>query len=237
VAQAQDRPVIPEARPLFTLAGDCGFPPVAVGRIVVRGEHAWARACFGYPIARPRERVVLFRGLEKPLLVSTQGGRARMRAWLDSRRASPEPAMSGEQWREHIAESVMCFGDETMVPDVERALARVPVYVADAALRNAMFLLGGRNLYGWYNPGRLPDRAVVVVARDAGAEETAVHECYHHWLGAFPNECHPMVPLRVSKRAMAVARAEGWPAVEVVEQRTTREERIVRALTTMRIER
>ena len=77
-------------------------------------------------------------------------------------------------------------------------------------------------------------RATIVIARADDAEDTAVHEGYHHWLSVYPNAARPMVPLRAGSRVTALARAEGWPAVEVVEQRTGREESIVQALTAIR---
>jgi hypothetical protein len=69
--------VIPDdVRELFAVARDCGFPAVTVGRLTVVGERGWASALGGgsHPPAVSRERGILLRGLERPLLVCTPAG-------------------------------------------------------------------------------------------------------------------------------------------------------------------
>jgi len=62
-----------ERRELFETARDTRFPRTWIGRVLVEGEAAWARAV---QRATPAERDGLLRGLERPLLLATPGGRA-----------------------------------------------------------------------------------------------------------------------------------------------------------------
>src|SRR5262245_57100256 len=75
-----------DAHTLRTIAADTGYAAVKIGKLVVRGKAGWDRALSGFPPATPSERREMFLALEKPLLVATAAGRARLRKWLDARR-------------------------------------------------------------------------------------------------------------------------------------------------------
>jgi hypothetical protein len=117
-----------------------------------------------------------------------------------------------------------------MLPAVVRGLCRLPAFVSDAVVREcAFFLIGGR-LLGSYGGSAPADRAVVQIAGGPDVEETVMHESAHGFLGRLPTERSEMVSLVARERVMALARVERWPAVELVAQKTAREERMVSAL-------
>jgi hypothetical protein len=228
--------VIPEAHALLALAGDCGFPAVSVGRAVVRGETGWARALHGCPPAIPRERAVLLRGLEKPPLVSTPGGRARLRAWIAAQKTAPStplPSWLAATW---IREKVSFYGDASMLPGVVAALSRVPAPVRDAALAEVAFLAVGADTCGWMGSSTLLDRdgarrprIIVLSGHDlADVERITLHEIAHAWAAALPHEGSMLTTAQAEERVFALARREGW--IARAEAHVQRDERLAVAL-------
>lgn len=117
-----------------------------------------------------------------------------------------------------------------MHAQVISALMRLPEYVADAAMREAVFLLVGGRTRGWCGTGPLPaDRVPILVAGGDDVERTVLHECAHLFNGDLPTE-HTMIPLWNRARAVAVARAAHWPVLEHLEQRHAQDERLARGL-------
>src|SRR5262245_19723697 len=144
-----------EARELLTLAGDCGYPAVAVGRTVVHGEMGWQHACLGIRPAVPRERLVLLAGLRRPLLVASTPGRARLRAWCARQRTRSTMAKSGDALWRQLADTLAYFGDPTMLDAVVEAFVTLPRPVREALVDEVAWLGVGLSLDGFMTSSEL----------------------------------------------------------------------------------
>lgn len=211
--------MIPEGRALLALAGDCGCPAVRVGRTWVRGERGWQRALFGDRPAVHRERAAMFRQLERPLLACTDGGRQRLRRWLDRERTAPTtdaPAWLLAQW---CCERVSYYGDPSLLPVIGRALAKLPRPVRAAAVEEITFLGVGCETRGWTGSSHLLDRdgvqrpRLVVLSgappHVADLERIVLHEIGHVWLSAPSHEPSQLISAAARRGFMRSPRARG----------------------------
>jgi hypothetical protein len=197
---------------------------------VVRGRAAWTRAFLGCPPATPRECAVLLRGLETPLLVSTPGGRERLRRWIAEQKTAPSSALPCWLAAKWIREKVSFYGDGSMLPAV--VAARVPAPVRDAALAEVAFLGVGAETCGWAGSSNLLDRdgerrprLIVLSGHDlADVERITLHEVAHAWLAALPHEGSMLATAQAEERVFALARREGW--IDHAEAHVQRDERL-----------
>ena len=227
-----------DALPLFGLARAARFPRVWLGSMVIEGEAAWRRACFGSPAAIPRERLTLLRGLAKyHLLVASEAGRQKLRFWLERERATPSPLESQAELRARLSDEVAFFGDIEMLPAVVDALVHMPRPVRDVVLGSVAFLGCGWSTHGFviasdfsWPDGRSRPRAVLLNGADHDLEwlqHVTRHEGAHAWL--LPStDLIPAVPARGHARVRELARTEGWLAA--ADARTRHDELLAEAL-------
>jgi hypothetical protein len=210
--------VIVTHRDLLDAAARGGWPARTLGRRVIRGESQWQDVA---DRLTPRERARLLRTLGgRELLVCTPGGRHRLRTWLNRRWAGP--------W-EATPPGVRVFGDESLVPAISHALARLPRPVHDYLVEACVVLAVGGRLRGWTTLAPLPV-ALPIQISGAGASfeaimHTLVHECSHVWHTPPRRALAEALSLAEGAEVLASARADGWP-IAAAEARVAEDERL-----------
>lgn len=227
-----------DAVELLAVARDVNFPRVRVGRALVEGEERWRWAA-GYAV--PWERAEMLHGLERPLLLSTPGGRERVRSWVRAQRIAPAPLQSAADRRTWLAERVLAYGDPQLLPHVVEALARVPRFVADLLVSEVSFKLCGWSLKGWYGAGhavdvdgRTPTAEIMVCGHDSDEEvvTTVLHELGHAFTAALPSN-RPLPSITGSANVHALAVTQQWAALPIVGRERAANERLASALATI----
>ena len=128
------------------------------------------------------ERRDLLLTLAPTLLRATELGRKKLARF----RAESPPV---PQTREEIRESVLFYGDRSLLATVAEALALAPAPVRASVIDQVAFLAVGVDSRAWTSSlrfvtadGRQRHR-VIVLGPDAGVR-TVLHECGHIWHGA-----------------------------------------------------
>lgn len=187
-----------------------GWPRVTIGVLEIVGEDAWRRALASSPV--PAELRALVAGVGAPwacdALIATDAARVRLRRWVDAGRPEPRPQ-----------DAPVITGDQELRSRVEAALALVP-----APMRHHLELHGvvvvvdaGAGLCAAdfpAAPGAQEGRRLLVVARGAGADISAVerqfagaivHEAAHQWLlPPLPLTSEPRPPADATARRAAL---------------------------------
>jgi hypothetical protein len=120
--------------------------------------------------------------VHRALLVQTDLGRRRLRAWLDA------PSWFGDTLhhrRQAIAQSLQYFGDLEALMPIAAALATLPACVIAHVVTTCMVVVTGRTTNGFALSGRLPDRRLIVIAGHRTDDEivrTFLHEVAHQFL-------------------------------------------------------
>lgn len=179
---------------LTAAAEGCGWPRVELGTLVVAGESAW-RSIIQRAHAAGDRRILLAAlvGVSRRLLVASEGGRARLRAWLDgARRATESPAAL----RERIRDELLFYGDKELLPVAVEGFARAPAPVRDVLLGQVAVLAVGATTNAWTAPSRMVDRddrprarIIVIHGHERTFPEllqTFEHELGHNWHVALP---------------------------------------------------
>lgn len=178
-----------------------GYPAVPVGRRVVGpGQAAWDAALAGIGLTAG-ECVPIIHATRYRFLVATQAARANLR------RVMATPPRRPADWRERVDSfmaDVVLHGDVQPLGTIGRALARVPLVVAEHVVRSVVFITVGWQSGAWTANVALPaDRLPLVCAQwdDDGA--TIRHECAHAWYDAtYP----PMPATAIPWGALHIAR-------------------------------
>jgi hypothetical protein len=155
----------------------------------------WRVALDACPPLTPPERLALLVRAWRQVLVASNGGRARLRAWLDSAR---RPTETPAALRARIADEMLLFGDKELLPVAVEAFARAPAPVRDMLLGQVAVLAVGVSTNAWTAPsrmvdrdGRPRDRMIVIHGRDRSFPEllrTFLHELGHCWHAPIPHE-------------------------------------------------
>lgn len=169
------RPDVPREF-LRALAPDLGWPA------------GWRHALDACPPLTPPERLALLVRAWRQVLVASEGGRARLRAWLDGTRRRTE---TPEALRARIRDELLLCGDKELVPVAVEAFARAPAPVREVLLRQVAVLAVGASTNGWTAPSRMVDRddrprerIIVIHGVDRTFPEllkTFLHELGHCW--------------------------------------------------------
>jgi hypothetical protein len=165
------------------LAPDLGWPA------------GWRAVLDAFPPATSRELLALLVRFRRQLLVCSEGGRARLRAWLDSPRHPTEPL---KELRERIRDELLFYGDKELLPVAVEAFAHAPAPVRDVLLGEVAVLAVGASTNAWTassrmvdREGRSPSRIIVICGRNRTGDEllrTFRHEVGHCWHAGLPHE-------------------------------------------------
>ncbi len=157
------------------------WPPASVGGRFIAGEAAW-RARLAARTG-PRDRLDVFRAVDRRLLVATDVGRARLRAWLTARHAQPVTPEPLTARRARVMRELKHYGDVELLPVILDTIVVLPAPVIDMVLRECATIAVGRSTAGWIS-GPLPNRRPIGLSgalKNQDVADTLRHEIGHAW--------------------------------------------------------
>jgi hypothetical protein len=160
------------------------WPAASVHGRVIAGEVGWRAFIASCPPPTPGERGALARSLRRHVMVLTDVGRRRLRAWLDQQRATPSPIETPAERRQRIARELAYYGDPECFRPALDAVAGLPRPVGDHVVATSMVCLTGRSSLGWTGGLLPPNKFPIFVAALADEQIRSVvrHEAAHRWL-------------------------------------------------------
>ena len=207
-------PCDPREREAFAeLVEQLGYPAAALGTYrIAGGRDGWARV-LAPGVLIPAERARVLRTLARRLLVATEPGRHRLRRWLQ---LAPYPApLPRPALDRALADAVPVYGDDSAVPVIVAALARLPACVRAMVLDDVAFVAVGVDSDAWFSSAdrRGPEGRrypYEIVLGPALTVRLVLHECAHAWHSVPPSPDRlPAVGVQGTVGLWAYAREHG----------------------------